>query len=62
MINKEVTCFKKYHDKDLFDNPFVSFKEWETDEDRAYDDLGSVGKIGYNSESFSEDNEDYSKW
>jgi len=29
---------------------------------RAYDDLDSVGKIGYNSESFSEDNEDYSKW
>jgi hypothetical protein len=57
-----MTYFKKYHDKDLFDNPFVSFKEWETDEDRAYDDLGSVGKIGYNSESFSEDNEDYSKW
>ena len=53
----------KIPNKDLFDNPFINFKEWGNDKNYAYDDLDtSVGKAGYHSESFVPDNEDYSKW
>jgi prevent-host-death family protein len=27
------------YDKDLFENPFVNFKEWSSEEDKVYDNL-----------------------
>lgn len=29
----------KNYDKDLFENPFVNFKEWNSEADSAYDNL-----------------------
>ena len=53
----------KIPNKDLFDNPFINFKEWDKDKDYAYHDLdASIGRAGYHSESFAPDDEDYSKW
>ena len=51
----------KTPNKDLFDNPFIDFKEW--DKDYAYDNLSfSIDKTDYHSDSFVKDDKDYSKW
>jgi len=53
----------KKPNKDLFDNPFINFKEWNSAEDNVYDDLSSsIGEIGYHSDSFVKDDEDYTRW
>jgi len=57
------TPIVKISSKDLFDNPFINFKESSSVKDHAYDNLSSLmGKVGYHSDSYVKDDEDYSKW
>ena len=43
-------------DKEIIFDDVVSYNEWTSEE------LENIGKIGFNSKSFVEDSEDYSKW
>jgi len=54
--NLKLDGLKIREDKEVISSEMMNYVDWSKKE------LENIGKIGFNSKSFAEDNEDYSKW